>query len=534
MKFKHILTTLTLSLAVGAGVFAGVKANNEVKEAKADVWPNKPTIYFVPSDNWAGDSATFKMNYFNTGNSSQNGSVVGVLTDDYNGRTMYKFEVTDSNAYPNQIQFLRMSADGNNQWNYSNQFDIDENYSSGYDTVVMDAGHAWYDTWVVGTTDANEKTISWQIRPEATIPEFSLIGTFGGSNWDDDEDFTVDSTTTTATLTNFTLAKGEAFKVRKNHAWTTTYGWSNANGHINISDALERDEECLGSANSDNNIAVLHDGTYSFSLNYSTGVLSITGTRATNDSDVVFEIYISSDGGTTYNASEMELKSGSTTEYMITRDFVAGEKFYFKFGSYYYHYSDIKATCTLLGTQFVANGQDCEALYNANYTIYYETDDSEDNYGGWLQYNSVNETQVRLNVISYAKYFNEQIEGVCDEQGVSTVISDLQTAWANVKTRFDNAPADSIRTAIKAATAADENDDVAEFVAKYASVYYLRGSSLSSQGGDFLLTGITPKARISFGTISKENNTMLLIVIASSISLIAVGGFFFLKRKQAL
>ena len=386
----------------------------------------------------------------------------------------------------------------------------------------------------VVTMNSAKNRLDFSTAPHVA-PIYSLIGDFGGHNWDYDEDFTVNEETTTATLNSISLAKGNSFKVRRNHDWAVSYAWAAANGHINITDPLSRGEDCLGDAGpNDHNIAVLHNGTYNFSLNYSTGVLTITGTRANSDSDIAFEAYISTNGGE-YVATEMALKAGSSTEYMMTRDFVAGEKMYLKYGSSYYHYSDFKDNeGTIKGKQFVANGNDAEALYNGNYTIYFETA-TGDNFGGWFQYNSVSEAQITANVISYAEYFNDEVGGVCDPQGKTTVISDLQAAWSSVKTRYDNAPADSVRTAIKGATASDPNAEVKEFVEKYASVYELRGNSLSAQGGDFLQKGITPVgANTTIRNISNSNktNAWVIVVISSIVIVSLLGAGLMIKRRK--
>ena len=358
-----------------------------------------------------------------------------------------------------------------------------------------------------------------------TTTSYSVIGKFGEHNWDYDAVMTYSDGT--ATIEGLELAKGDTFKVRKDRAWDTAYGWSNANGHITVTDALDRGEPCFQDANDNNNIAVLHNGTYNISLNITSGAVTITGARAASDSAVAFKMMISNGGA--YSPVEMALKGGSETEYMITRDFTAGEKFYIEFGSNYWHYSDIKAGCTLKGTQFVANGQDVEALYSGNYTFYFETEEGG-NFGGWLQYNSVSAAQIRANVISYATYFNDEVGGACKNDG-STTISELQAAWTNVKTRYDNAPADSVRTAIAAATSSDENEEVAEFAGKYQRVYELRGSSLSSQGGDFLNKGYTPGAQATT-LFNDKNNNALIIVLISAIAVSAVAAFYFLRKKK--
>lgn len=367
----------------------------------------------------------------------------------------------------------------------------------------------------------------------AIDPEFGLIGSFAGHEWNYDETMVVNTTAKTATLSSFALAKGDVFKVRAFGQWAEEYGWDNASGHISVTDEWDRGEDCFG--HDSQNITVLHDGTYSIVLNYSTYELSITGARAEYDTEVTFRIFISNDGGSSYVPTTMELKPESSTEYMLTRDFAAGELFYFRFGSYYYHYSDLKDGCALADKQFVQTGEDGEALYHGNYTVYFETE-AGDSWGLWLQYNSVSSAQERSNVISYATYFNDQVGGVCDPQGQTTVISDLQTAWSNVKAKYDNAPTDGIRNAIKAATGEDENAEVSEFVGKYNSVYYLRGSSLSSQGGDFLAKEITPKSSVGMPTIvgadSQSNPLVIIIAISGGAVLALIGGYFYFRKRK--
>lgn len=524
MKIKHFFIGAGVSLALALGVGAGLAMKNEkpvevnaasvsctfrVASTELSSWGNVSDwgIYA-----WHGTTPILSSFDNCYGNMS--------LSDGY-----YSKQVSYTDTIDGVILLFKQSTQ---KWR-STDITISGGFTDGGLYTLS------YNAWVNDDDGNGRKTFSANITDETADPVYSLIGDYTGYDWETDQDMTVDTTTTTATLNNVPMAKGNSFKIRKDHAWTTTYGWSAANGHENVTDPLNRGELCFGDAGGyDHNIAVLHNGTYNFSLNYSTGVLSITGTRDASDSSIPFEIYISNGGA--YTPTEMALKAGSDTEYMITRDFAAGEKFYLKFGSSYYHYSDFKENeGTIKGIQFIADGQDAKALYSGNYTIYFETA-SGNNYGGWFQYNSVSSAQVRENVVAYAKYFNTEVGGACDIQGKTTVISNLQTAWSNVKTRFDNAPANDIRTAIKAATASDTDEDVAEFVEKYASVYELRGNSLGTQGGDFLQKGITPKGAgltvFGFNSNESNNSSMWIIAAVAVASLVAVGGFFFIRKRK--
>ena len=527
MRLKHSLPIFGLVAMLGLGVGVGLASRQQAKEAKAASMTLTFKVASSELSSWGGVG--------NWGIYAWHGStaIIDTLDSCYGNMTLNDGYYTKSVTYSDTIDgVILLFKQSEQKWK-------SEDITAGGGFVNTHVYALSYKNWVSDDDGQGRKVFTANIEDTSVAPEFSLIGSFGGHDWNYDVDFEVEEATTTATLSSVVLAKGDTFKVRKNHAWAVSYGWTAANGHVSVTDAYSRgggdNPSCFGDGGSDN-VAVLHDGTYNFSLNYSTGVLNITGARAEYDTEVTFRIFISNDGGSSYTPTTMELKPESSTEYMLTRDFAAGELFYFRFGSYYYHYSDLKDGCALADKQFVQTGEDGEALYNANYTVYFETD-AEGDFGLWLQYNSVSSAQIRSNVISYATYFNDQVGGACDIEGKTTVISDLQTAWTNVKARYDNAPADSVRTAIVSATGEDENAEVSEFVGKYDSVYYLRGSSLSSQGGDFLAKGITPKSSVGVPSIitgvDSQSNSLVIIIAASSIAVLAlIGGYFYFRKRK--
>ncbi len=161
MKIGKLITGFVLSTLLAVGVGVGISTSkNEVKNSKATDWVQNALIYFIPSDNWVKASASFKMKYYD--NETEKGVITGTkMSDTFDGsRAVYKFAVTDD-TYVSSIQLLRFSSDGNTQWNYSNKFDISNGNRYGVNTLVMDAEHTWWDTWTVGTTDENNKTIYW-------------------------------------------------------------------------------------------------------------------------------------------------------------------------------------------------------------------------------------------------------------------------------------------------------------------------------------------------------------------------------------
>ena len=513
MKAKHVFATLGLALTMGLGVTAGLamqfKEVKEVKAAAGDVLSGYQLVGAALGVGWnAGANNDYRFTEQNDGSYKWTGEI-----------SVERFRVIPGDG----SWTTKLNCD-----NIDTDNDCDDTFVAA-STVTSDLDkNIWCKTAGTYTITLNSGKNKLSFVKEVTpAPVFSLIGSYSTYDWDNDEDFVVNEATTTATLNSVVLEKGNSVKIRKNHDWGTAYGWSHANGHINITDSLSRGEDCFGEGET-NNLAVLHNGTYNFSLNYSTGVLTITGERAATDSTVAFQLFVSSNGGA-FAPEAMALKEGSSTEYMITRDFLAGDKFYIQFGSSYYHYSDFKDNeGTIKGKQFIESSGNVLALYSGNYTVYFETDNTGSNFGGWLQYNSVSAAQIRSNVISYAQYFNSEVGGACKNDG-STVVSELQAAWTNVKTRYDNAPANDVRTAIAAATNADENADVVTFVEKYAKVYHLRGSELASQGGDFLAKGIESNINVAYE--AKKDN-YYVIVIAAIATISAAGLFLVIRRRK--
>lgn len=152
--FKHtrakVLTALA-GLTVVFGTAAAVSTvaatqKNEIVETKADVWPQSPTFYFVPSENWMADNAVFGIDCYD--NTNKKGWVPGtkVGTATYQGRDVYKMQVTNSDWYINQIVVFRQSSSGTT-WNESAKYvKVDANYGSGTNLLVMDqtkSGSSW-------------------------------------------------------------------------------------------------------------------------------------------------------------------------------------------------------------------------------------------------------------------------------------------------------------------------------------------------------------------------------------------------------
>ena len=93
-----------------------------------------------------------------------------------------------------------------------------------------------------------EGGIDYENPPEQTT--YSLIGAYGGHEWNYDTEFTPNADETVWTL-DIDLEVGAKVKVRKNHAWATSYGY------LDLADGFEATLTA-----DDTNIAVGTAGTY--------------------------------------------------------------------------------------------------------------------------------------------------------------------------------------------------------------------------------------------------------------------------------
>ena len=98
MKRKHVITTFSLSVALGLGVFAGLSlANKNVKEVKA---ASMETIYLTPGP-WATAGAKFSVyTWGGTSGATTSAFMTQVATDD----TTYQTEVPSDNS---NVVFIR-------------------------------------------------------------------------------------------------------------------------------------------------------------------------------------------------------------------------------------------------------------------------------------------------------------------------------------------------------------------------------------------------------------------------------------------
>lgn len=207
-----LFASLAVVLGLGAAGVAGITALKETEKVEATIWRQNPTIYFIPSDNWVGDSATFKMNYYD--NDAYKGKANATDTGNtYKSRKIYSFEVTDG-SWVSAVQFLRFDSTGNSEWNYSGTFDISDNYDSDENTLFMTADSTSYSGW---TAPADDILWTKQLTITKTAKEYNTSGTATGSTW---------SLGTEIALTNVSFPAPDAPNLNLEHfvGWYTNSG----------------------------------------------------------------------------------------------------------------------------------------------------------------------------------------------------------------------------------------------------------------------------------------------------------------------
>ena len=129
---------------------------------------------------------------------------------------------------------------------------------------------------------------------------------------------------------------------------------------------------------------------------------------------------------------------------------------------------------------------------------------------------------------AFAEGFNSAIGAVCKNDG-STVRSDLETAWAAQATAFA-ALSEQAQDAVKEGQLSSV-EAIRNCAAKYESVYRLRKLGSGWTLADFLDMQLSSR---TIGLSVNANNTILLVVVISSVAIIASLGltFYFLRKRK--
>lgn len=132
--------------------------------------------------------------------------------------------------------------------------------------------------------------------------------------------------------------------------------------------------------------------------------------------------------------------------------------------------------------------------------------------------------------VNYAKEFVSTIGAVCDEGG-STVVADLQSAWGTMATSYASLDADS-KLSLKKSVETSKDDDLKAFASLYDYVY---SKYTSDVGEDFAGRNPTPVSSAKVAILNNINNATLIVII-SVVSVVSITALsvFFLKRKRQI
>ena len=184
-------------------------------------------------------------------------------------------------------QEIKFRADEDWTWNWGAETAV-----NGSNIAVSTGKYRVYLDLNKGTVELNEKMYG---QPEPTAsgssdePEpdkpaaWSIIGTVNGSSWDTDIDLT-NTTGDIWVVRNVTLTASDEFKIRADHAWTTSVGGPEANSKSTIDATNPYDvyKPELGKAfaTGDKNIQVGVAGVYDITLDYAASTILVEEHKA--------------------------------------------------------------------------------------------------------------------------------------------------------------------------------------------------------------------------------------------------------------
>lgn len=185
-----------------------------------------------------------------------------------------------------------------------------------------------------------------------------------------------------------------------------------------------------------------------------------------------------------------------------------------------------------------------KAIYVKSVTVNYVTENGASNIA-----NAANMYLAQKTVIDYAEEFNYRLEAICVAYG-STDTTDLENAWNDLADQFDNwfnngdvdLTAEEIAHAkalFANADSVDRNktasaDDLQHMLAKYDWIlsHYQLNDFLANDSGTNrpIVQNSSPRIGL-FGNIDSSNATAIIVVV-SLVSLTAIGGYFFIRKRK--
>ena len=234
MKKSLILAT-SFAMALGVGVAVGAHHMKEVAK-KADAAAH--TFYFNLNgqSNLKQGNERYAAYHWKDGGTNAWDSLTSAGGDFYSG-------TLDPSVHDRIILARMNGAVAENNW--ANRWDQSGDLEYSASTVYFRA-----------TSESTDGSFT----AEAYTPVYGLVGSFAGSSWATDVPMAINGLEATVTKV---LEAGDQIKVRADNAWAVNYGYS----------ALDNASKELFNDASDNASAKAA-GSYTFTLNFATGVLS--------------------------------------------------------------------------------------------------------------------------------------------------------------------------------------------------------------------------------------------------------------------
>ena len=487
MKFKHVLATLALSLSVGVGVFAGVKAN-KVQQASA---ATMKTYGFLNTADWTN---VYAYAWKSSDGTKKNADYPGVAATD----------TTKTEASHKLYSYNAFDAD---QWDriiFGNNKDSEKTA----DLTVPSETNSVYDfengKWA--------KPHSW-----------GLCGSINEAAWADDiqTSSAAPITATSATFT-VTLKAGDTFKFRADSGWSFQLDGnviSGQNGtYFMAEDASEHPNA---------KVKPYQGGTYTFKINwrieaYGDQSYGVTVTNYVTDGETPWKMLGNGSrwsGDFVYaNGLAMAKNPDNLSEVKVLNvNLAAGDKFKFNDGgSNWYGYTNIKAGSPLKDA-FEADGTNIKvkADYAGSYSFFVDTSVASDKEAIWV----TSDDYIALD--GWARGFVDA-EDLCDGE---------DEEWSTYAGYY--AALDDSAKALFAANKVDADAD-GSYIEK-AAYRYEYGVKVKNQTA--FAEAQRPKAGFASLKVTpvtnNETNNILLIVVATSVaSIIVVGGFLFARKRK--
>ena len=151
----------------------------------------------------------------------------------------------------------------------------------------------------------------------------------------------------------------------------------------------------------------------------------------------------------------------------------------------------------------------------------------------WIQSDATEDAK------TFASGFKSAIEGNCpydysSSQTTGKTASDLVNAWKNQSIAYNDLT-EGAKEVLESATTSSAGS-LADFARVYDYVYgHYAGVREAQNGGNFANRTVSIVANLSnpIAQLGAENSYTSIIAIIGAVSLVAIGGFFFIRRKRA-